>query len=162
METTQPETLQKIAESILEKLQNASAEESARLLQMNDYHGFLKAKIPPDFLQEILSPYGLTPHEVQIEIVKVDRDLSNEIHYHESSHAYCVILGEKEKVENPRVAQAFLKNHWFPVSAGEIVSIPPQTPHGFTVGEGGHLVFLSVQAPPIEREGSDDYHKVTL
>ena len=162
MEAVRPETLQKIAESILGKLKSASVEEAACLLQMNDYHGFLKARIPEDFLKEILSPYSLTPEQVQIEIVKVDRDLSNEIHYHEGSHAYCVILGESEKVENPKEAKAFVKDHWFSVNSGDVVSIPPGTPHGFTVGEGGHLIFLSVQSPPIEREGNDDYHKVEI
>lgn len=154
-------TLQRVAESILTKLKTASSEESARLLQMNDYHGFLKSRLPKDFLRDVLTPFNLTPAQVQIEIVKVDRDLSNEIHYHEGSVAYCVCLGEEYRIENPRGAKAFLKDAWFPVHAGDVVAIPAGTPHGFTVDEGGVLIFLSVQAPPIERDGNDDYHKVT-
>jgi mannose-6-phosphate isomerase-like protein (cupin superfamily) len=159
---TELETLQSIAESILVKLKEASPEESKRLLQMNDYHGFLKSRFPEDFLSDILSPFQLTPAEVQIEIVKVDRDLSKEIHYHEASFAHCICLGEEYRVENPRGAKAYLKDSWSRVQAGDIVPIPAGTPHGFTVEEGGVLIFLSVQAPPIERDGNDDYHKIDL
>ena len=158
--TIQPETLEKIADTILLRLRDADAAESARLLQMNDYHGFLKAKMPEDFLHQILSPLGLTPTDVQIEIVKVDRDLSKEIHYHDESFAYCVCLGGEYRTDDPRNAKAFVGDHWFPVHAGDVVKIPPKTPHGFTVENDGVLVFLSVQAPPIERGGQDDYHKV--
>ena len=158
--TIQPETLEAIADSILLKLKSASEEESARLLKMNDYHGFLKSRLPEDFLKEILAPFNLTSEDVQIEVVKVDRDLSNEIHYHEGSFAYCVCLGPEYRAEEPRGAKAYLKDTWLPVGAGDVVRIPPGTHHGFTVDEGGVLVFLSVQAPPIERDGNDDYHKV--
>jgi|GEM_PF-1591439 len=148
-------TLQQIAESILTKLKAASVEESAELLKMNDYHGFLKSRLPEAFLSDIL-----TPEQVQIEIVKVDRDLSKEIHYHEGSFAYCVCLGEEHRTENPRDAKAFFKDKWSPVHAGDIVAIPAGTPHGFTVENGGVLIFLSVQAPPIEQDGNDDYHRI--
>ena len=157
-----PDTLQQIADSILVKLSTASQEEADRLLQMNDYHGFLKAKIPEDFLEEVLSPFQLTTRDVQIEIVKVDTDLSNEIHYHQDSYAYCVVMGDEYKVENPRGAKGYLNDSWMPVNKGDVVKIPPKTHHGFTVEPGGILIFLSVQAPPIEREGNDDYHKVTV
>lgn len=135
--------------------------ESERLLQMSDYHGFLKARMPQDFLEEILSPYQLTEWDVQIEIVKVDTDLSNEIHYHEGSYAYIVCLGQEYKTEDPKLASAYLKDTWTPIQAGDVIRIAPTTAHGFTVEEGGVLVFLSVQAPPIERDGNDDYHRVS-
>lgn len=155
-------TLQHIAESIIGKLKTVSPEESAKLLTMSDYHGFLKSRLPEDFLNDILMPFHLTPEEVQIEIVKVDRDLSKEVHYHEGSFAHCVCLGESDRVENPRNAKAFLEDKWFPVKAGDVVPIPAGTRHGFTVEDGGVLIFLSVQAPPIERDGNDDYHRVEI
>ncbi|MDB5190360.1 MAG: hypothetical protein JWN49_686 [Parcubacteria group bacterium] len=156
-----PDTLEQIANRILLKLKAASTLESERLLQMNDYHGFLKARMPQDFLDEILSPYQLTEENVQIEIVKVETDLSNEIHYHENSYAHIVCLGQEYKTEDPKLATAFIENAWVTVRAGYVIRIPPKTPHGFTVDDGGVLVFLSVQAPPIERDGNDDYHRVS-
>ncbi len=109
---------------------------------------------------QILRPHGLTEEDVQIEIVRVDTDLSKEIHYHNESYAYVVCLGGEYKTENPRGAQAFLIDSWFPVEVGNVIKIPPKTHHGFTVDAGGLLIFLSVQAPPIEQNGVDDYHLV--
>ena len=157
-----PLILQNIAEAILQRLSSSSFSEAEKLLQMNDYHGFQKSRLPEEFLDEILVPFGLTPLDVQIEIVKVDRDLSKEVHYHKNSFAYCVCLGEKYKTENPQGAKAFLKESWFPMNAGDIIQIPPNTLHGFAVENNGILVFLSVQAPPIEHEGKDDYYKVEV
>ncbi len=133
-----------------------------RLLQISDYHGFLKTRMPADFIAEVLSEHQLTESEVQVELVKVDIDLSKEIHYHEHSYAYIVCLGRECKTEDPRSARAFLKDSWFPVQAGDVIQIPSQVPHGFTVGEGGVLIFLSVQAPPVEQNGVDDYHRANI
>ena len=155
-----PKILQQIADLILQKLRSASFVESKKLLQMSDYHGFLKSSIPKDFLEEILTLYQLSQDEVQIEIVEVKTDLSKEIHYHKESYAYCVCLGEEHQVKNPHNAKAFLNDKWFSVKAGNIIKIPPNTPHGFTVENGGILTFLSVQAPPVERGDVDDYYKI--
>lgn len=160
--TADLKTLQQIAESILDTLRNATPEEAAKLLEMVDYHGFLKSRLPAEFLENILAPYNLTPEEVQIEIVKVDKDLTSEVHYHEGSFAYCVCLGEAYHTEAPRSASAFLNDRWSPVKEGDVVAIPAGTPHGFTVEEGGVLFFLSVQAPPIVNHGKDDYHRVIV
>ncbi len=155
------EVLGKIANAILAKLKSSSVLESERIFKTVDYHGFLKSRIPVDFLEEILSPFRLTTEDMQIEIVKVETDLSKEVHYHANSFAYVVCLGSEYRAEDPRGAKAFLSDTWFSICTGDVVKIPPRTPHGFTVENGGVLVFLSVQSPPIEQGGVDDYHKVS-
>lgn len=154
----QREILKVIAESTLDKIKALPADEVSSILNMADYHGFLKSRLPTDFLDSILSPLHLSEEDVQIEVVEVATDLRHEIHYHERAFAYCVCMGENYHVKPPLHAGAFLHDSWRPVIDGEIVEIPPGTKHGFTIGEGGTLTFLSVQAPPIVGHGHDDYH----
>ncbi len=155
--------LGQIANSVLLKLKGLSESERERIVQMNDYHGFLKSRLPEDFLQDILLPFQLTPNDVQIELAVVNTDLSNEIHYHAVSSAYNVILGEEYKFPNPRKAKVYLNDKWSEIKAGDIIKFPPNTRHGFTVEEDGEFFFLSVQNPPIVNTGgSDDYHKIEI
>ena len=157
----QPQTLKKIVEVVLERFASLSQEEFRRILNMSDYHGFLKSRLPEEFLSEVLVPFKLTPADVQIEVVEVATELKHEVHYHENAFAYCVCMGEKYHVRPPLKASAFLDNAWFPVVDAAVVEIPPRTPHGFTIDEGGTLTFLSVQAPPIVGHGHDDYHRLS-
>ncbi|MDB5254476.1 MAG: hypothetical protein JWL80_542 [Parcubacteria group bacterium] len=158
--TIASQTLKEIAESVLQKLQVLSKEEMESIVNMADYHGFLKSRLPQEFLDSVLIPFNLTSHDVQIEVVEVATDLTHEVHYHEHSFAYCVCMGEKYHVAPPTNALAYLIDHWAPVTDGEVVEIPPGTPHGFTIKEGGTLTFLSVQAPPIVHADHDDYHRI--
>ena len=117
-----------------------------------DYHGFRKARVAA----------GLKiPEWAQVEFVVVARDLSDELHYHREAHALTTVLGNAEGFPDPRKASAYVGGTWRPVAAGNVLDIPPGTPHGFTIAPDGYLAFLSVQSPPIERpDGADDYHRV--
>ena len=133
-----------------------------------EYHGFGKARLPDDLLREVLTPHGLTPDEVQVEVVKVERDLSDEVHYHARSVAYVVALGSEDHFSDPPLrGRAFVNGRWQRFEKGDELTIPPGTPHGFTVwgtgGGRGTLYFLSVQSPPIvgPRE-EDDYHRISV
>ncbi|MCI0620011.1 hypothetical protein L0Y40_03230 [Candidatus Wolfebacteria bacterium] len=152
--------LKEIAESTLEKIKNTPKENLSKILNMTDYHGFLKSRLPESFLGNILSPFKLTPEDVQIEVVEVNTDLAHEVHYHQHAFAYCVIMGSDYNIIDARHAKAYLQGNWFPVSAGNVLEIPPGTHHGFTIDPGGTLTFLSVQAPPIVGGGHDDYHRI--
>lgn len=153
------EVLQKITEEILDLFRSDPDFKSK--IPLKDYHGFEKGRIPSGVLYDIASKYNVTPEELQAELVKVTQDLSDEIHSHHNSRAYCILLGEREGLEAPREGFAFLVNKWSSVSAGETIDIPPETAHGFTVKPGGVLYFLSVQTPPIEDEhGHDDYERI--
>lgn len=152
-----PQTLKEIARAVLAHLHDLSQEEMQHILNMADYHGFLKSRLPEEFLNSLLIPFGITSNDVQIEVVEVNTDLTHETHYHKHSFAYCVCMGEMYYVQPPKNALAFLNDSWFPVHDGDVVEIPAGTPHGFTVEDGGTLTFLSVQAPPIVHDGHDDY-----
>jgi mannose-6-phosphate isomerase-like protein (cupin superfamily) len=130
-------------------------------IPMTDYHGFEKGRIPSGALEAIASKYSVTPDELQAEFVSVTKDLSDEVHIHHNSRAYCIILGEKEGLAPPKDGYVFLNDKWFPARADETIDIPPKTKHGFTVKPAGILHFLSVQTPPIEdNHGHDDYERI--
>ena len=154
--------LRKISEDLVTMIRGISQAEFRAMLEMKDYHGFMKSRFPHSILKKILEPYSLNPEEIQIELVEVHTDLSHENHIHKEAHAVTTILGELEHVDNPQHASAFKMDSWFPVSTGDQLDFPPHTPHTFTVKPGGILYFLSVQAPPIERDdGHDDYFRVS-
>lgn len=157
-----PQTLKEIADKVLENLRQLPADEMKAIVNMGDYHGFLKSRLPEEFLSSILSPFNLTSKDVQIEVVEVATDLTHEVHYHEHSFAYCVCMGEEYHVKAPEKAKAYLVDHWAPVQDKDIVEIPAGTPHGFTIEEGGTLTFLSVQAPPIVHDNHDDYIRIKV
>lgn len=130
-------------------------------ITMKDYHGFQKARIPLEDLENIVKKYSITTELLQVELVKVTQDLSDEIHIHHISQAYCIVFGDNEGLEPPKDAFVFINDHWSPVKQREAILITPKTKHGFTVKPGGILYFLSVQTPPIEnKHGQDDYEKV--
>ncbi len=113
------------------------------------------------FLEPILKRYAVTIKEVQIEIVSVTKDLSDEIHYHKEAFASVVIMGKDDHVRDPIDAAAYYNDFWFPIRAGDCIYIPARVPHGFTIQENGILYFLSVQAPPIvDEQGRDDYFSI--
>lgn len=153
-------TLKKISDEIVAVFRRLPPEAVSNMIEMIDYHGFWKTRLPDTFLHSILAPHGLSSDEVQIEIVKVDTDLTREVHFHAHAHAMIYALGRSEGLANASRAVAYRHNTWQGIQSGEEVDIPPGTPHGFSVEPEGELWFLSVQAPPIVGEGSDDYHHV--
>jgi hypothetical protein len=132
----------------------------ARDFEFKDYHGFLKARLPKEILSEVVKDLGVAINDIQAEIVVVNRDLSNEIHMHEESSAYCIVLGINEGFPDAKGSLVFINNEWKGVASNQEIRIPQKTFHGFTTKNGGSLTFLSVQYPPIEREGGDDYYKL--
>lgn len=131
------------------------------LRNMTDYHGFAKVRIPGDSFPQTSAIVEIGPNQVQAEIVRVDKDLSHEIHYHKRASAYVIVLGDWEGIPEPKNAKMFVNGEWKDIGKGFERFIPSGTPHGFTVN-GGILYFLSVQSPPILNESGDDYHQVDL
>lgn len=127
-----------------------------------DYHGFMKAPLPLRTMKRILHPYNLAPEAVQIEVVTVLADLTHEAHVHRLAHAFIMVLGKKQYFDEPRYGYALCGNTWISVTAGQIINVPPGTPHTVTILPTGIVHFLSVQAPPIECDGKDDYYRIAL
>jgi quercetin dioxygenase-like cupin family protein len=155
-----PAILEAISDEVLVAIRDMSPEEFSRVLLHQDYHDFGKDDFTGGFIESILIRHGLSKKDVQIDIISVNRDLTHQVHFHREAHAFLVVLGPLEHVAAPRTAEAYLGERWFPVSAGRVLSILPGTPHGFRVQEnsGDVLRFLSVQSPPIVRNGEDDYY----
>lgn len=148
--------LQQIAGHLLD-IMRGNAELSKNLISgMKNYHGFAKSRFPPSVMEELGTKLSFEAENVQAELVKVGKDLQNEVHLHRKAHAHCIILGEEENLENPVYAYSYLNDRWFAIRAGEVVSIEPGVAHGFTALLGKAFYFLSVQSPPIEGT-SDDY-----
>lgn len=155
--------MRNVSQAVLMRLRAiTSPEEITRLLNMRDYHGFMKSRLPEDFLVTILEPFGLTLKDIQVEVVSVSQDLTEEIHIHKEASAFVTILGQGENLPDPLRASGYIDEDWNRVGVGQEIEIPAGTPHGFTVERGGILYFLSVQSPPIERAGGhDDYYRVS-
>lgn len=153
-------TLKRISDDIVAIFRTLHPRAVSEMISMIDYHGFWKTRLPDNFLRSILEPHGLNADDVQIEIVKVDTDLTREVHFHAHAHAMIYALGKSEGLQDASRALAYRHNTWREIASGEEVDIPPGTPHGFSVEPQGELWFLSVQAPPIVGEGHDDYHQV--
>ena len=144
------------ADMIIDRL-HAMSDAEVQAWPFIDYHGFKKARLPEGLVAEVATAAGCKPEELQVEIASVHGDLTHEVHYHRDTTAFVACLGPAEKFPTPQKAQAFIRK-WFDFTVGQTVEIPPNTPHGFTVGEGGVLYFLSIQSPPIVGEdGQDDY-----
>jgi hypothetical protein len=127
-----------------------------------EYHGHWKAEVG-----KLLIPSHERPREnVQVEIVKVD-DKTNpnrEVHMHRNSNAVVIILGDRQYVPFPIGASMYFERlgGWRPIMVGEKFLFTAEMRHGFSVAPGGVLYFLSVQNPPIDEGGVDDYKIVDL
>ena len=154
--------LREVAQSCIDWLQD---ERQAGVLanHLSDYHGFAKRRLPEHVLKPMLAPYGLTPRDIQVELVGVFDDLSREAHTHARAHALACVLGRREGLLEPVAGYAFVSDRWLEAISGMTIDIPPGTVHTFAVKPGGVLYFLSVQAPPIEDgAGGDDYVRVQI
>lgn len=147
----------KVAYVLVSRFKSMSAGEFKTLLYWQNYRGFLKCAVPQALLAEVCASLGIDPKDIQAEIVRVDHDLSHQVHHHISTKAYVICLGPSSHAPAPQKAFGFLRDTWFPISEGSELEIPPYAEHGFTVETGGTLTFLSVQDPPIVSEQGDDY-----
>lgn len=150
-------TLNQIGEAVLEILTRPNF---SNRLTWKDYHGFLKARIPQQDFVAIAHQHHFDAEAYQAEIVEVKKDLSDEVHLHRNSRAFCIVLGQHHGFHEARKAFTYLNDQWNPVKAGDVIDILAGTPHGFTIQPGGELFFLSIQTPPIEGVSGDDYEKV--
>lgn len=151
--------LPEIAKAILARFETIPVEEQVYLLKFIDYHGFQKSRLPDDLVNPLIISFGLHAKDLQAEIIEVTTDLSTELHYHQMSVAYIQVLGPREHFPAPKDASVFQGGQWLALQTNDALLIPPKAVHGFTVKPGGHLCFLSLQTPPIEKAGKDDYHK---
>src|SRR5436190_23151706 len=123
---------------------------------MIDYHGFGKVRLSPEVLAKVPSLSGTDLKDIQPEIIRVDRVLTQEVHYHKHAYAFVVCLGKSWNFPDPVAARAFFNGRWSYVESGLAIRIAPGTPHGFTIYSGGILYFLSVQSPPIIGDDGSD------
>jgi hypothetical protein len=157
--------LRRVAWEIGVALRRSKAERVKEVIgkPVERYHGFYKYRFSKEFLKEIQILQGLDLDLIQIELIGVQSDLRHEIHYHEHSAAYVMVVGELEHLPTARNAFAYCgwpeDKGWEPIDSTQALEIPQRTRHGFTVEEGGILYFISVQSPPITGAGYDDYHR---
>jgi mannose-6-phosphate isomerase-like protein (cupin superfamily) len=158
-----PEQLKAIADGCVAWLQQAGEVQVTRLMRgLTDYHnGFYKGRLPNHVVEGLAAAFGATVADVQAELVLVKRDMTWAYHGHAEATAYCVALGFAQHVRSPHLAFALVNGKRAPYYVGDVVVIPNGVPHTFTVDEGGWLIFLSVQNPPIDGE-HDDFHEVVL
>ncbi|MBM3204812.1 hypothetical protein FJZ48_02425 [Candidatus Uhrbacteria bacterium] len=160
MEQDLGKVLKEIGQAVIQFFQEQNPEKLDAMLSFEDYHGFLWSSLPTDVLEKILQPFGYTPEQIEVEVIKTLKDQRDEVHYHQESYAYVFILGHSTHFADPEKALTYKDGSWVPVHENESWLISPKTFHGFTVEDGGMLTFLSIQYPPIVQGDKDDYHLV--
>ena len=152
------ETMRRVSEHLLQQIREMKPGEFLERVPLKDYHGFPKGRLPEEMLLPALADFGLTPEQVQAELVLVNGDHRSKVHRHREAYAACTMLGEREHLPNPVGIEAYLNDRWFPANAGDEIDFPPDSWHGFSANEEqkGFGYFLSVQSPPIERPGGHD------
>jgi mannose-6-phosphate isomerase-like protein (cupin superfamily) len=157
MSDTLASRLSALSQELFSKLANRSQDVTASTPDFVDYHGFQKCTLRSSDIHELAARYGFQPDDVQIELVRLERPLSREAHYHEDTHAHVVILGEPT-FRKPEHAWVYVGTEWSPAFGGMSIDIPPGVVHGFSVeSDAGALDFLSVQSPPLVRGDHDDF-----
>lgn len=159
MNRTNISDLRHIAQSIISLFTNDKTNELQKNLTFIDYHGFAKSRLPENVIAEVLKPFSYSSEQLQIEIVRVNNDLTDQVHYHQFSHAFICVLSKENNFHAPINALAYKNDKWVEIDKNYQDFIYPNTPHGFTVSKNGLLYFLSVQTPPIVHNGFDDYHQ---
>lgn len=155
--------LRAIRTAVLEFFRGLPSGALHKILHLRNYHGFGVSRLSEPLLASLLYDFGFEPKDVQVEVVRVDCDLTHEIHIHREATAVIAVLGPAEHLDSPRSGLAYYGNRWVELSAVDELEFPPECPHTVTITEpNGLIYFLSVQAPPIRRPDSDDYFRVRL
>jgi len=149
----------------MERAAKAVLEEAARAVvadgltfEFVDFHGLRKCSLPASLVEPIRRWFGFSAGELQIEIAGVLTDSTHEVHTHERTEAHVTCIGEDLGLPNPRDGYAFLRDRWLPVKLGDVLKIPVNVAHGFTVDPGGGLFVLRLESPPsVSPHGQEDY-----
>jgi quercetin dioxygenase-like cupin family protein len=93
--------------------------------------------------------------EIEVSLVTIRSGTVYPQHVHKNSDAYFIIVSGSATFLSGRERKL--------VQAGERISIPRGTPHGFHLEAGETLQFVSVQSPPIRdsQTGEEDLVKLT-
>lgn len=156
MESTIVQILENITIKIVQQLNQNKQDITSYVFQ--NYHDFEKYLVPEDMYFQLTRSLGYPSKQLQVEIVKVDKDLTNQVHYHKHADAYIYILGSNQGFPNAAQAFRYKDTHWQQIHSDQKFIIPHGEPHGFTVTTNGILYFLSIQTPPISSEEYDDYY----
>ncbi len=140
---------------VLRALGQMQPEVRDKMLTTVKYHGFQKSRFPEAFLRQVLTPQGLTSQDVQVEVVYVDEHSPHALHHHVHTNAMVAVLGGSEHFDEPVAAEIY-EGIWVNAEVEDLFLLPAGRKHGFMVGTGGRLWFLSVQSPPIVGEGRDE------
>jgi hypothetical protein len=149
--------LRALSHEVCNTLFAAAATQCLSTPEFVDYHGFQKSTLRSPQILALVEQCGFRPEEVQIELVRLNRPLPQEAHYHEATHAHVMVLGAPI-FRNPEQASVYVGSQWSPAHDGMSLDIPPRIVHGFSVrSEAGVLDFLSVQSPPLLQGDHDDF-----
>ncbi len=152
--------LEIIANQVLEKFSSELGPQIIKDLTFIDYHGFGKSRLTEDFLNALLNSLNYNAKELQVEIVRVESDLTDQVHYHQFSNAFICVLSARNNFPDPIGALTYQNDDWIEIDQDYSLLIPRNTLHGFSVKPNGMFYFLSIQTPPISGDNHDDYHKI--
>ncbi len=86
--------------------------------------------------------------DTEISLIRIKATGQYPQHVHDDSDAYFIIIsGEAVFLSGDNRRK---------IRSGDRIDIPKGTPHGFELKEGGNLVFVSIQSPPIRDKNTGD------
>lgn len=129
-----------------------------RASELEDRSEALGTRIGPDgSARETLADYGPGGTSHRFRFIRRDRDGRPEVHddiidvvFVQSGAGVLRVGGEMSGRSNAPGA-AIEGGERYPVAAGDVLHIPAKVPHGYLAPEGGHVTYVLVRVPAVER-----------
>ncbi len=101
--------LQLIANQIVNKFSSEYGPQIIKELTFIDYHGFAKSRLNEDLLNSLLNSLHYDTKVLQAEIIRVESDLTDQVHYHQFSHAFICVLSARNNFHRPQASASLPK-----------------------------------------------------
>jgi len=129
-----------------------------RASELADRSAALGARIGADgSSRETLADYGPGGTSHRFRFIRRDRDGRPELHddiidvVFVQSGAGTLRVGGEMSGRSNEAGSAIEGGTTYPVAAGDVLHVPAMVPHGYLVPEGGHVTYVLVRVPAVER-----------
>jgi mannose-6-phosphate isomerase-like protein (cupin superfamily) len=97
---------------------------------------------------------GRQDDDVEVSLVRISKEGPHPQHIHYNSDAHLVITSGRAIFLSGTTRTE--------MKTGDRIDVPREMPHGFEIPVGSHIVFVSLQSPPIKDEhtGEEDFYIV--
>lgn len=143
-----------------------SVKERLESIGYEEYHNFWKCRLPVEWYEDLLVALDLTSDDLLVEVARVKGNHAKDLHYHDISHAICVVLGPQCGFSKVPTDAAVQNGTDIKIAFEDMECYFPQgrnhTFYGSTYDKSdeGDLYFISIQSPPLLTSNNDDFYWV--